>query len=269
MLFSSVDDVYNLLRDSLYLIRNQQFIDTFKAQFVERILTVKKDHLKAMQSHQNPLVHLININQTQDGSNTLVKELIGLATSKITLSAEDVLNDTFYRPSRQTFTYAILFDKSLNSYPISQTAIDYLNAQWEKWTAAGVRANDVWKWKGFSADEQSVVRQIWALTTTNSKAKYPIDTLFNATDREMQAKLQIKEAIVTCLNAYCQHAADKDNYYVEIQKWQQQLEREVIQSIEIPRILQNIVPFTKDLNPFRNVHSWRTFLNQQTVIQGN
>jgi hypothetical protein len=77
----------------------------------------------------------------------------------------------------------------------------------------------------------------------------------------------MKELIVTCLNTYCQHATDKNIYDAEVQKWQQRFEQDIIQSMETPRILDNIVPVAEKLNPYRNVHSWRTFLNRQTTIR--
>jgi hypothetical protein len=188
-MFFSIDGIYNLLRDSLYSVQNEQFIGTFKDQFVREILTDNKDHLKDIQSYQNPLFRLISINRPEDRKNTLLKDLIGLATSLIDISEEEVLNDTFYHPSTQTFTYAVLFNKSLNLYPISKKVISHLNAQWKNWTPVGVRANDVWTWRGLSKGEQSVVRQIWALATQNSKEKYFIDKLFDATDQKMQTLL--------------------------------------------------------------------------------
>ena len=232
------------------------------------ILIVNKDDLKNLQSKLNPLIHLINIDKDQDGKNQLVKDLIGLAMSLIDISKEEVLRDTFYHPSKQTFTYTILFNKSLNSYPISKKAIRHLNAQWEEWTV-GLRRKDVRQWKGFSEKEQSLVREIWSLAVQNPKEKDPIGVLFDANHRDMQAKQELKEAIVTCLNSYCEHATDKSIYHVEVQKWQKCFDEEFIQSIQMPEILRTLKPFALNLNPCRNVQTWRTFLKQRTTISSN
>ena len=263
-----VDNTYNLLRDSLDSIKNKQFLDTFKDLFFEKLVVVNKDHLKSLQNRLNPLFHLINIDQEQKGKNKLVKDLIIRTTSSIEMSQKEVLYDTFYHASAQTFTYAILFNKSLKSSDISTKAIQYLNAQWKEWTATGVRRSDVVVWEKFSEGQKTVVRQIWALTTQNSKDQHQLDGLFNATQRNMEEKLELKETITTCLNTYCKDAINNKIYHRELQKWDQRFEQDSIQSIKITPILDEIVPFAKKLNPYTNVRSWQIFLQRRTTSQG-
>jgi hypothetical protein len=221
-----------------------------------------------MQSQHNPLFHLIRIDKQQNRQNKLVKDLIGLGTSLIEITEAEILNDTFYHPSRETFTYAILFNESLNSFPIYTQVIKYLNRQWKQWIVEGVRANDVWTWKRFSREQQIIVREIWTLVTQATKEKLQIDAVFDANHRAMQAQLEMKEKIVTCLNTYCQHATDKDLYHQHVREWHQRFEREIIKSIQIPKTLEDIVPFAERLNPYANAHSWQVFLKQRTVING-
>ncbi len=231
-------------------------------------MTYNKYCLKDLQSRDNPLLHLINIDKQQNRQNTLVKDLIGLATTLIEVCKDDIVLETFYHPSRQNFTYAILFDKSFDSFPIYTHVINHLNEQWKQWIAEGVLAYDVLTWKGFSREQQVIAREIWTLVTQTTKEKLQIDAVFDASHREMQAKLEMKEKIVTCLNAYCQHATDKDLYHQQVREWHQRFEREIIKSIQIPKTLQDIVPFAEKLNPYANAHSWQVFLKQRRVING-
>lgn len=264
-----LDNTYSLLRNSLHLIQNEQFILTFKEQFMENILITNQEYLKMLQSHLNPLVHLITIDQEQEGKKQLVKDLIGIALSLIEITKEEVLRDTFSHPSTQTFTYSILFNQTLNSYPIFATAIHYLSAQWEEWTAARLRGKDVDNWKHLSKGEQNLVRKIWSIALRNCTEEDSINALFDTNERDMQIKVELKEAIVMCLNCYCKDAIDRFVYQREIQKWQKSFEEEFIQSIQMSHTLHKLQPFARTLNPYRNVHTWRTFLQQKIFIRGN
>lgn len=266
VLFIYIENIYYLLQNSLHSVRDAQFIDTFKKQFLKDVLIYNRHFLKHIQSHDNPLFNLINIDKQQNRQNKLVKDLIDRATSLIEINEVEILNDTFYRPSRENFTYAILFNESLNSFPIYTQVMDYLKIQLKKWITEGVMANDVWTWQGFSNGQSSIVRKIWPLVIQATGGTYQIDEIFDATHRDMQAKLEMKEKIVTCLDVYCQYASDKGMYHAEVREWHRRFERESIKSIEIPKMLQDIVPFAEKLNPYRNARSWRTFLNRRMAI---
>jgi hypothetical protein len=223
---------------------------------------------KREQSHQNPLFHLINIDKQQKGPNTLVKELIVLSASLIEITEAETLHETFYFPSRENLTYAILFDASLNTLPLYAQTINHLSTQWKKWEAKGVLANDVWIYKGFSKEQAAVVRKIWTLITQAVGNKYQFDALFDATHRDMKAKLEMNEKVVICLDAYCQQAIDKELYNEQVQTWHHRFGHEIVQSIEMPKLLKEIIPFADKLNSYATVRSWRVFLNQQTTING-
>ncbi|CAF3907546.1 unnamed protein product, partial [Rotaria sp. Silwood2] len=272
-LFSNIIKQIDVLIDSWTKVapqdlqRSNFFLTHMVTQcFRQDQLQNNKYGLKQIQSHQNPLFHLINIDKQKNRQNTLVKDLISLAASLIEINETEILNDTFYLPSCENFTYAILFDESLNSLPIYTQTINHLNAKWKKWETNGVMAHDVWVWKGFTIEQKAVVRKIWALVTQVTKEKYQFDALFDATHRTMKAKLEMNEKVVTCLNSYCQHANDKDIYHALVREWHDRFQREIIQSIDIPKMLKDIVPFAEKLNPYANVCSWRAFLNQRTTI---
>jgi hypothetical protein len=249
-------------------VRNTEFINIFKAKFLKGELTSNKNHLKNLQSHQNPLFHLINIDKQQQRQNILVNELITLAASLIEINKYEILDNAFYRPSQETLTYSILFDESLNSLPIYTETVKHLHTQWKKWESEGVLANDIWRWKNFTPEQTVVVRKIWTLVTQNAGNKYQFDALFDANHQDMKAKLEMHDKVVTCLNTYCQQASDNKVYYTAVQEWHNRFERENIKSIKIPKILEDIIPFAEKLNSYANVHSWRTYLNKRTTING-
>jgi hypothetical protein len=249
-------------------VRDTQFINAFKDKFSRDELAHKKYLLKEIQNHQNPLFHLMNIDKLQNRQNALVKELIVLTASLIEISEQQVLSDTFYHPSRETLTYSILFDESLNSLPIYAQVINYLNSQWKKWKSEGVRANDVWTWKGYTTEQKVICHKMWTLAIRAVGEQQQFAVIFDATHRDMKAKLEKTEKIVACLDAYCQQASDKNTYHAMIQEYHDRFERDFVQSIQIPKLLQDIFQFAEKLNPYANVHSWRVFLNQRTTIKG-
>ncbi|UJR16715.1 hypothetical protein I4U23_003615, partial [Adineta vaga] len=224
-------------------------------------------NLKQTQNPQNPLSRLMNIDKQHKKQNALVKDLLILATSLIQITEDTVLSDTFYNPSRDNLIYAILFDESLNTLPIYKQTIFYVNAQWRRWNAQGVYANDARKWKGFTSEQRTIVRKIWAIVTKTAQGRHHIDAIFDATARELKDKLETNEKIVTCLNEYCQEGSDKTDYLTQIQNWQNHLEQAIVQSIQIPKEFQKIVPYAEKLNPYVNAQSWRAFLKQKTTIK--
>ncbi|CAM2726707.1 unnamed protein product [Rotaria socialis] len=221
-----------------------------------------------MQSHQNPMYHLMNIDKLQNRKNKLVKALIASAASLIDISEEDVLNDAFYLASRETFTYAVLFDESLNSLPIHAQAIIHLKNKWKSWESTGIHAQEVSRWQSFTMEQTAIIHHIWTLVIPAKGSIHPLDGLFDATHRNMKAKMEMNDKVVTCIDAYCQQASDKDAYYELVRQWHDRFDREVVKSIEISPSLKRIVPFAEKFNQFANVRSWRAFLNQQMTING-
>jgi hypothetical protein len=142
-----------------------------------------------------------------------------------------------------------------------------LSAHQKKWEE-GVLAIDIWIWENFSTEQSNIVRQIWTLVARAAGKKYQLDELFNANHQDMKAKLEINDKVVTCLNAYCQQASDKDAYEALMQKLHERFERENVRSVQVASALQTIVPFAEALNAYATAVTWRTFLNKQMKIKG-
>ena len=262
-----VGNIYEQLRDDLRLVQNQMFIDAFKQKFKKDVVSIHQYRLKQIQNPENPLAQLLRISSDQQEQNRLVKDLIELAISLVEIDENQVMNDAFHHPSRDTFTYTVLFRNSLQHLPIYKQTIHQLTKQLNRWEN-GVLAHHVQTWTSFTRDQLVIVRQVWSLVTQKAEKTYQIDALFNETHRDMQTKLQISNQIVTCLNAYCTEASDREKYHDLVQQWHQRLQTEVIQSINVPPALQKLVPFAEKLNPYVDAHAWRTFLQQHTAVNG-
>lgn len=231
-------------------------------------LTNRDRYLKQIGNPENPLFHLIRIYERQRSQNSLVKELINLIMSIIKIDEEEIMRDTFEQPSRQSLIYAILFDKSFSSFPIHKQIINRLSVYDRRWKEDGLCAVNVLTWQNYSNEEKTVFREIWTLVAKATETQYRLDDLFNVAYQHMKAILELKDKAVTCINTYCQHGSDREQYKVLFQKWPAFFQRERIQSITIPPILEKIVPFAEKLNPFTGALAWQKFLCQQIKMRG-
>ena len=248
-----------MLENSLNSVKNKQFIDTFKDQFYRDVLEYNKVYLKQMQNQDSPLFHLLTIEKNFNGENELVNDLINHAASLITVTNDEIIKETFYSPSRHNFIYTVLFNPSFKSSSLYKRVINHLTETYKDWINNGCCVNDVYIYQGFSQEQLNIVEQIWALATNIQKENLTIKKLFEANQREMQIKLEIKNKIVSCLNVYCEHAIDKDLYHQLIREWYNRFEQAITKSTKIPQELQAILPFANELNPYANASNWRVF----------
>lgn len=262
LLFTFVEAIYDLLQKSLDAVKNSDFIDAFKKEFFNDILKYNMHLLKQIHNHDNPLYHLIDIDRQGNGNNKLVKDLINLATSLINITSNETLSQTFSFPSRQNFVYSILFNQSFNSSQLYREVIDHLIRQWKQWTAQGIRGRNVLVWKNYSREQRAIVKDIWALVRKVGNERIQIEALFEANHRKMQEKIEMKDKIVACLETYCENAIDKDVYLEEVRQWYTRLEQEIIQMIQIPKMLQDLFLLATNLHPYVNVRCWRAFLRR-------
>ncbi|CAF4875353.1 unnamed protein product, partial [Rotaria socialis] len=79
----------------------------------------------------------------------------------IEVEDNELLNDTFNNPSRGTFVYLILFDKSLSSLSIHKTIVNRLSQQWTKWEQGTLLASDIRTWENFPKEQKAIFHEIW------------------------------------------------------------------------------------------------------------
>jgi len=99
-----------------------------------------------------------------------------------------------------------------------------------KWKLGEMLANDIWTWKNFTNEESIISCEIWTLMSEITGEQYPFDELFQVAHHNLELKLKMIDDVVTCLNAYCQKATDKNRYETIIDQctftafWQKALE---------------------------------------------
>jgi hypothetical protein len=196
----------------------------------------------------------------QDKKSQLIDDLIQLATNKIQFNIDEILRDTFERPTSTTCIYAILFEDCFKSSTLRQIIIDQLLALWNTWEDEGFRANQIRSWKKFSDEERLIVQRIWNYVGEKAEKQYQIDSLIDKHRREMDEKIQIKEKITKCLEIYCQNACDKQLYLDLFLEMETQLKSEIVRSIRIPDEIRILQPLADRLNPLEKLYAWKTFL---------
>ena len=256
--------IFDLLKDGLNTIQNVDFIEAFKVVFSKDQLQHKIERLKVINSTDNPLVHLINIDKHGQEQNKLVKALLILTVSFIDIDDEELLFDTFKHPTRQNITYAILFDSSLTSLLIHKQIISRLITQLKIWDEEGIRASELYIWTSFTTQQRSIFDKIWTLIAELSgKHLYQLDIVFNEMNESMKKKREIIEKVMICIGTYCQQTNDQNMYAEFVQKVREDLQQIPIQSVEIPPTLKSIISFAEKLNPFAKTISWQTFLKDK------
>ena len=78
----------------------------------------------------------------------------------------------------------------------------------------------------------------------------------------------MNEKVVTCLNRYCGTARDYDEYNKVLREWHDRFQSNAVGSVELPKMLQELLPYAEKLNPYSNVHSWCAFLQKNVTVNG-
>jgi len=256
----NLGNIYRVISDGLINVHNQLFLDQFKKKFTSNYLNISQDKLKQLSNHENPLYHFINIDKQIQGQSQLINELIQLTGNKIQFHTEEILRDTFEKPTRVTCIYAILFEDCFKTSTLRQTVIDHLLVIWNIWEERGFRANEILGWKNFSTDERQIIHRIWDFVSEIAEKQYQIDILIAKQEREMDEKIEIKEKITKCLEIYCRNACDKQLYLDCLSQMDAQLQSGIVRSIIIPNEIKILLPLADRLNPLEKLHSWTNFL---------
>ncbi|CAF1283625.1 unnamed protein product, partial [Rotaria magnacalcarata] len=202
----SLENVNNLLKNALHTVNNEKFLEAFKKEYEKEKLANAKGRLRNLKDPTNPLFQLMNIAEEHKRQNKIVEDLIILAASMIEVGDSELLNDTFNNPSRSTFVYLILFDKSLSSLSIHKIIINRLSQQWTKWEQGTLLASDIRTWENFPKEQKAIFHEIWSLVAKETEKTVDIDLVFDVSCKALKAKLETNDKIITCLNTYCQEA---------------------------------------------------------------
>lgn len=215
------------------------------------------------------MYHLINFYKQIQGENLLINELIQLTTDEIKFTTEEILRDTFEKPTSTTCIYAILFEDCFKNSSLRQKIIDQLLTIWNSWEQSGFLANQIMVWKNISNDQRQIIYRIWNYISEIAGKQYQIDKLIAKQELEMDEKIQIKEKITKCLDIYCQNACDKDLYLQLLLEIDKQLKSGIVRSITIPEEIQILLPLANELNPLEKLRSWKTYLIENRKCKEN
>ena len=246
--------------EGIVYIHHPSFLHEFEEQFLRGYSNTPPERFKQLSNHENPLYHLLNCNKQTDGKSEIINRLIQLIANKIQFTNDEILRDTFEKPSRTSIIYVILFDQAFQESKLHQKVVDQLLAIWNTWEERGLRANEIIGWKKFNPDQRQIIQRVWDYVGEKAKKQYQIDRLIAQQQSEMEEKIRIKEKITKCLEIYCRDACDKQTYVTCLADMDKQLESGVVRLIVIPEAIQILLPLADRLNPLEKLYSWKTFL---------
>ncbi|CAF3044828.1 unnamed protein product [Rotaria sp. Silwood2] len=235
-------------------------LDAFVDKFVADHIEPKKYIIKNMTHYNNPLNRLIELcHQQSQTPNELLAHLFARCVNEIRPDKDELLRETFLEPARDTCTYVILFNDCFASLPIRQETLNQLNDIWSTWERQQLTYEQLWRKKHYHADQEYCFNKIWDAVGKYNGRQYQIGVLFDTAHKDMMEKTRTKEKITTCLNEYCDRANDKQKYLNLLIEMQRQLERSVINQIQIPPELKQLVPLVERLIPFSQSNAWLRF----------
>jgi hypothetical protein len=262
LMFPIIECIYSILNEGLIATREELFLKPFKTKFAAVYFNCSQAILMDMKNPNNPLYCLIEHDKQQQGKNILVRDLIRMVSDNIEMSAEEILQNTFYRPNRSSFTFSVLFKDCFRTSKPHQKTVNQLLIQLNTWEEQGLRANEIHQWNNYTTDQRQIACRIWNHICKVAGKQYEIDTLVHRHETEMNNKLELMDNVVSCLDAYCQDASDKTSYNYHLESVQKQLSEKVLRLVQIPAELEMLLPFAKLLNPLTGSHAWLTFLEQ-------
>lgn len=257
-----LEHMYRVLVEGIPHIHHPGFLQQFEEHFLRSYVNTPSERFKQLSNHDNPLYHLLNCNKQTGGKSAIINRLIQLFANRIQFTPEEILRDTFEKPSRTSIIYVILFDPAFQGSQLHQKVVDQLLAIWNTWEQRGLRANEIVGWKKFTPDQRQIIQRVWDYVGGKAQKQYQIDHLIAQQQSEMEEKIRIKEKLTKCLEIYCRDACDKQTYLTCLADMDKQLESGVVRLIVIPEAIEILLPLADRLNPLEKLYSWKTFLRE-------
>ncbi|CAF3200501.1 unnamed protein product [Rotaria socialis] len=250
------------IEQSVLLVQSPKFLNEFKLKYKTNVLDVYQNSLKELTNQINPLRILIRIDVATKYQHAFLRELIQMACEDIKIDDEEILQDLFYKPDYQTFTYVALFHSSFETIHIRQCIVDRLLAQSLSWEEIGMRWDQLFAWTHYTYQQRVVADKVWALIREVSSKQFEIDKLINTENDKMQEKLKIIEIIPSCLDIYCSNATDKQHYKDLLQNIANSFTEKIVRTVVIPNEIEQFVPIAKRLHPYSKSTVWHLFRQQ-------
>ncbi|CAF1416103.1 unnamed protein product, partial [Rotaria magnacalcarata] len=254
------------IEQSVLLVQSPKFLNEFKLKYKINVLNVYQNSLKELTNQINPLRLLMHIDVQIKYQNAFLRELIEMTCEDIKIDDEEILQDLFYKPDNQTFTYNALFHSSFKTIHIRQYIIDRLLTQSISWEDIGMRWDELLAWSHHTNQQRVVAHNVWALIREVSSKQFEIDKLINTENDKMQEKLKIIEIIPSCLDIYCSDATDKQHYKDLLQHIANSFTNKLVRTVVIPDEIEQFVPIAKRLHPYYKSTVWHLFRQQPLTL---
>ncbi|CAF4648749.1 unnamed protein product, partial [Rotaria sp. Silwood2] len=209
-------------------VSNKIFIEEFGRKFKDEYFLPNKYKIKTMQTFNNPLMILIELNKRKEIVH-LVKRLLEICCDAIEIGHDELLEHTLERPSNDTLIYFILFEDCFIKISLRQNILNQLTNFWNVWEEKGLRTRQIRCWQNFTSNQRYYFNEIWNLVRIFAKKNYEVKRLFDKQYQEILRMIKLKENIVNCLNAYCSESSDKEKYLVLLQSLQQKIDEGGVQ----------------------------------------
>ncbi|CAF1398652.1 unnamed protein product, partial [Rotaria sordida] len=213
-----------------------------------------------MNSYDNPLRKLIEINNNYKDESQIIHDLIELTLAKITITEKDIFEDTFTRPMKSTFIYSILFKDCFRKLSIYEKVIQEMDIMWTSWKEIGLYAHHIMAWKKQNTEQREIANHMWNLIQVSKQKPHSFELMLEEVNEEFKTKNSICNIILSCIEEYCQNANDKDNLVNQIQNIQKKLMTDTVCSVEIPSEFIVLAKCAKEIIPYSKCQIWQNFL---------
>jgi hypothetical protein len=253
-----------VIEKGLLLVQNELFRRRLREKFDRKYLCKQEPNLfKQINNPDNPLYQLIQIDRKGDVKSLLILNLTELICHKIEIKKDELLNETFLRPTRTTFTYAVLNEKLFKNLSIRKEIIEHLISLWNEWEKEGCQIRQINHWNNeLNYDQQQIAGQIWNFIGENIGKPIELEKIIEEARRNVQDIVKTVENATLCINNYCQNACDRNDYLTHLQDLRNQLHRTTVYSAKVSRTIQILKPFADRLEPVISSYVWQTYLKQ-------
>ncbi|CAF1030357.1 unnamed protein product, partial [Didymodactylos carnosus] len=244
-------------------VKNNYFLNEYKAMYTTDVIEPNRDKLKRMSS-DNPLYGLVQEYKIKPSD--LLKQLIELCTTKITIDRNYAINDVL-KGDRQSFISTILSAPCFKGTQIHQTVIYLLLEILTSWSRDGMKYDDLQRVLRYNNNQKMNFGKVWDYVNTYATEKTNIYQLIESTTIDMNTKMKIINVIDTCLKQYCVNSNDIDTYESALNDVTTQLNVQSIRSVKIPDGLMQMLLFANELNPYGKSTTWQQYQHENSIVQ--
>ena len=223
---------------------------------------------KDMNRISNPLATLIQLDFENLNRSVLVRDLIQLISEKIELTQEELINDTFSRPTKSTLIYLSLFHQSLLTLPIHMKIMEKLSSIWTDWERDGFAMFQIKTWNRLTEEQQQIACEIWNLVGQHLQKPSAFEQLIDRATGRLEEIDKTIEDVRVCVETYCQDASNLEFYITLLQDLRRQFDQQMIYSQKISHEIEAIRISADRLRPIISSVIFRKYLEHNLELKG-